>query len=460
MSDRVLAARGESPAAFGRRCFPAPPYRAEKRASGTPAADCVAPPSHIPDTAPHRAQHARWGPRSAVVRPFGRGPHGADCAPWGGSSGRLAALGATPDFHHGLLAVVRAVACGLALTALAATLDAQAGRGSRTGAVEHVKVHGVSLEGNLEGDSPDRDVTIYLPPSYATERARRYPVVYLLHGYGGTDSTWTGRLAALPEIADRLVSSGRIHELIVVMPNAFSLHKGSMYSNSVTTGDWERYIAQDLVAYVDSRYRTIADRMSRGLSGHSMGGYGALRIGMKRPDVFSSLYVLSACCLNAQMNPRPDAMAASDAIRTREDAVEAAKARGFGPSLNLALAAAWSPNPANPPLYLDLPVKDGQVRPEIVAKWAANAPLAMIDQYVPSLKRFRAIAIDIGTKDTLLSPNQDLDRALKRSAVPHTYEEYDGDHTDRIAVRLEIGVFPFFSNHLSFSPVKGQTSDK
>src|SRR2546426_4244593 len=99
----MLAARGETPAAFGRRCIPAPPHRAEKRAVGAPAADCVAPPSNIPDIAPHRAQDARWGPRSAVVAPLRRGPHGADCAPWGGSSGRLAALGATLEFHHGLL---------------------------------------------------------------------------------------------------------------------------------------------------------------------------------------------------------------------------------------------------------------------------------------------------------------------------------------------------------------------
>src|SRR5437867_10071309 len=98
------AASGETPAAFGRRCIPAPtPTRWETRVGG-PGADCVAPPSHIPDTAPHRARNARWGPRSAVVAPLRRGPHGADCAPWGGTSGRLAALGATPEFHYGLLA--------------------------------------------------------------------------------------------------------------------------------------------------------------------------------------------------------------------------------------------------------------------------------------------------------------------------------------------------------------------
>jgi S-formylglutathione hydrolase len=351
------------------------------------------------------------------------------------------------------VAACRAGMIALPLTLLvAAVADAQAGRATRAGAVEHITVHGAALEGNLEGDSPDREVTIYLPPSYGADRSRRYPVVYLLHGYSGTDSTWSGRLVNLPEIADRLMTEGR--EFIVVMPNAFSLHKGSMYSNSVTTGDWETYIAHDLVAYVDGHYRTIPDRMSRGLAGHSMGGYGAVRIGMKRPDVFSSLYLLSACCLNAQTNPRPDAIAASAAIRTREEAVEAAKSRGFGPSLNLALAAAWSPNPANPPLYLDLPLSDGQVRPEIVAKWAANAPLAMIDQYIPSLKRYRAIAVDIGTSDSLLPPNQDLDRALKRYGVSHTYEEYDGDHTNRIAERVEKAVFPFFFNSLSFSAAK------
>src|SRR6202158_3385462 len=83
------------------------------------------------------------------------------------------------------------VPVSLAIVALAAAgLYAQAKAAPLTGTVEHIKVHGQALEGNLEGDSPDRDVTVYLPPSYATERARRYPVIYLLHGYGGTDGNW------------------------------------------------------------------------------------------------------------------------------------------------------------------------------------------------------------------------------------------------------------------------------
>jgi S-formylglutathione hydrolase len=355
------------------------------------------------------------------------------------------------------LAFFMAVAC---IAIAAAMLHAQASAPTSSkgvGSVEHIKVHGKALEGNLEGDSPDREVTVYLPPSYAMERNRRYPVIYLLHGYGGTDSTFTGRLANLPEISDKLVAAGGLHGMIVVMPNAFSLHKGSMYSNSVTTGDWESFIARDLVGYVDTHYRTIADRMSRGLSGHSMGGYGAIRIGMKRPDVFASLYILSACCLGAQINPRLEAMAASEAIRTREDAEEAGRGRGFGPSTNLAFGAAWSPNPGNPPLYLDLPIKDGKLRPEIVAKWAANAPLAMIDQYVPSLKAYHAIAMDIGTKDGLLASNKELDQALTRFAITHGFEEYEGDHTNKVAERIEQHVLPFFSDKLS-TGAKGASS--
>lgn len=354
--------------------------------------------------------------------------------------------------------LLRSLAAAAGIAAAAAALHAQNGARPRAGLVEHIKVHGRSLEGNLEGDSPDRDVTVYLPPSYAADRARRYPVVYLLHGYGGTDSTWTGRLATLPESADRLAASDGFHELIVVMPNAFSLHKGSMYSSSVTTGDWESFIAHDLVEYVDAHYRTIADRRSRGLAGHSMGGYGAIRIGMKRPDVFAALYIMSACCLDPRMDPRPEAMAASEAIRTREDAEQAARAPGFGPSTNLAFAAAWSPNPDNPPLYLDLPVKDGKVRPEIVAKWAANAPLAMIDQYVPSLRRYKAIALEVGTKDTLRATNKQLEQAMTRFGIAHTYEEYDGDHTNRVAERIEKHVLPFFSSQLEFARAPAATA--
>ena len=321
---------------------------------------------------------------------------------------------------------------------------------SRATAVERIKVHGKSLEGNLEGDSPDRDVAVYLPPSYSTDKSRRYPVVYMLHGYGFGYDTFNGRLATLPDSADRDIATGSMKDMIIVLPDAYTIHKGSMYSNSITTGYWEDYIALDLVAYIDTHYRTLATRMSRGLGGHSMGGYGALRIGMKHPEVFSVLYLMSSCCLNATLTFDPGRMAPAEAIKTREQAEEAGRGRGFGVSVTLAEAAAWSPNPKNPPLYIDLPVKDGQPQPDVIAKWAANAPLAMVSQYIPNLKMYKAVAIEIGTKDPLYRTNKQLHEMFDSFGVVHGYQEYEGDHTNRVFERIEKDALPFFSKQLTF----------
>jgi enterochelin esterase-like enzyme len=256
---------------------------------------------------------------------------------------------------------------------------------------------------------------------------------------------------------DRVIANKSAREMIVIMPSSTTKHGGSMYSSSVTTGDWESYIAEDLVAYVDSHYRTIASRESRGLGGHSMGGYGALRIGMKRPDVFSTLYNLSACCLLNNPTPQPQANR-GDGNRGEGNRGNAAGARGDGTrgqaprgNVNAALAAAWSPNPNNPPDYFDLPVKDGQPQPSIVAKWYANAPLAMVDQYVPNLKKHRAIAGDVGLQDTLLATNRQMAEALVRFGIDYKFETYEADHSNRIPQRIERQVMPFFSEYLNFT---------
>lgn len=334
---------------------------------------------------------------------------------------------------------------------LASNALAQNGGAPSQGTMEKIKVHGKSLEGNLEGDSPDRDVFIYLPPSYAKEPNRRYPVVYFLHGYGvNAERYWN--LMTVPEAADRNNASGPPREMILVHPDAFTVYDGSMYSNSLTTGDWEGYIAQDLVNYVDSHYRTIPDRNSRGLAGHSMGGYGTVRIGMKHPEVFSALYAMSSCCL--MNNPQPGGRGRGPAPATESGNASQARppaGRGGFAKAPLAQAAAWAPNPMNPPQFFDLPEKDGQLQPLIAAKWVANSPLVMVDQYVPSLRMYHAIALDVGLQDTLLTNNQDLDKALTRLGVPHTFETYEGDHMSRVKERFAANVLPFFSANLTFS---------
>ncbi len=185
--------------------------------------------------------------------------------------------------------------------------------------MERIKVHGASLEGNLEGDAVDRDVIVFLPPSYATQKSRRYPVIYALHGYSIGAEQWTHEIH-VPQTIEGAFAQGA-QEMIVVLPDSKTVHNGSMYSSSATTGDFEQFIAHDVVAYVDAHYRTIATRTSRGLAGHSMGGYGASRIGMKHPDVFGSLYIMSPCCMSArQAGPaNPANEKALEAVKTPAD---------------------------------------------------------------------------------------------------------------------------------------------
>lgn len=340
------------------------------------------------------------------------------------------------------------VACAL-VTGRGSLLFSQTQASPPQGTVERIKVHGKSLEGNLEGDSPDRDVSVYLPPGYKTDSKKRYPVIYLLHGYTDNDDNWFGAkhpFVDAPAAIDKALASGSSHGMIVVMPNAYTIYMGSMYSNSVTTGDWEGFITNDLVSYIDTHYRTIPDRASRGLAGHSMGGYGTIRLGMKYPEVFSSLYAMSACCLGTNPNLTGPAMEKAEAIHSAADLAKA----DFGTRAMIASAAAWSPNPKNPPLYFDLPAMDGKPQPLVVAKWDANAPLAMLDQYVPNLKKYHAIALDVGTKDGLMASIQELDSGMTTFGISHTFETYDGTHVSGIQVRLEKNVMPFFSNNLSF----------
>jgi S-formylglutathione hydrolase len=347
---------------------------------------------------------------------------------------------------HRAAAVLAALSVALSPSGFSQTTPAQA---AKHGSVVRIRVHGPSLEGNLEGDSPDRDVSVYLPPGYETQKARRYPVLYLLHGFTDSDLGWFGSSHHLFDgagAADRAFSGG-VPEMIVVMPNAKTRYFGSMYSSSVTIGDWESFVAHDLVAYIDAHYRTLANRMSRGLAGHSMGGYGTIRLGMKYPDVFSSIYALSACCLAPMPNLQDTSREKPVRDIQTDEQLEQAE---FLTKAMFASAAAWSPDPKNPPRFIDFPWKDGEYQRLIGAKWAANAPLVVLDQYVPNLKRLHSIAFDVGTHDSLVSGIDALDEALTKYGIAHTYETYDGDHLNRIEERFEKNVLPFFAGHLKF----------
>lgn len=304
------------------------------------------------------------------------------------------------------------------------------------GKIERITVHGKSLEGNLEGDSADREVFVYLPPSYTKETSRRYPVAYMLHGYGLHAEQWVGFIN---------VAAAEKHpkEMIVVMPDAFTLFNGSFYSNSKTTGDWERFIADDLVKYVDGHYRTKANRASRGLGGHSMGGYGTFRIGMKYPDVFGSLYSMSAGGVFESGEVTPDLIRA-ESLKTKEDVAKLP----YTQKSPFARGAAWSANPDNPPFFLDLASKDAKVQARVAAKWQANSILGLLNQYGSALKKMKAIHMDVGLQDNLITTNRELDLALTEMGIVHQFETYDGDHNSGVPTRFDTSVLPFFAKNL------------
>lgn len=354
-------------------------------------------------------------------------------------------------------AISLAVASGSLLAAQVQTIVPEVVAGAKPVAVEHIKIHGTALEGNLEGDAVDRDVIVFLPPSYQKNKTRRYPMVYALHGFFIGADQWSHEIH-VPQTIEGAFAMGS-QEMIVVLPDSKTIYNGSMYSSSETTGDFERFIYHDVVAYMDAHYRTIPDRRSRGLVGHSMGGYGASRIGMKHPDVFGALYIMSPCCMSPMAGGGPGP---ADQMKERaiagEKKAEAAKSpadlAAQSPGLASALyadAAAWAPNPKNRPLFFDLPTKDGIPQPEIVAKFAANAPLAFVDQYIGNLKQYRAIAMDVGDQDGLRFDATKLHNILDSYGVTNSFEIYSGTHTSAVADRFQNHVMPFFSKNLCFT---------
>jgi enterochelin esterase-like enzyme len=301
-------------------------------------------------------------------------------------------------------------------------------------------MHSPAMEGNVEGNSADRTVLVVTPPGYDENSNKRYPVVYFLHGYWSTPQGYQD-MAAFEKAVQGAAEEG--NAVILVMPDGHSKLRGGFYSNSPTVGNYQDFVGVDLVKWVDANYRTIARREGRGLSGHSMGGYGTLRLGMTYPETFDSLFVMSACCL-APMSITAENAARIEAM-TDEDAAEA----DFGGLASVSTLATWAPDPDNPPLYVDTGLtEDGKIDPLVNAKLAANAILAMVPGHLPALKSFDAIALDIGDKDFLLSQNVKLHEELTRFGVEHSWTTYDGDHGNRIAARIRSELLPFFASQL------------
>jgi len=307
---------------------------------------------------------------------------------------------------------------------------------------------------NGGGENTTRRVSIYLPPGYSATSAR-YPVIYYLHGYLSDDTLNPQQL----RILDLAISSKRIRPVLFVVSDQLTTYGGSFYANSSLTGNWADFTAKDLVAYVDKNYRTIADRNSRGICGHSMGGHGAIKLGMLFPDVFSCLYALSpgALALVKEFGPNSDSYKQLASIRTKDELDKT-----YFPRVIIDMARTWSPNPANPPFYCDVPFRyecnNLIVDNTVLKKWNQNLPLSMLDDYVPNLKRLKAIKLDLGRNDGSRFPVQCsmFSQKLENLGIEHFAEEYIGTHTNKIWTedgRVLNSMLPFFNAYLQFDIV-------
>ena len=324
--------------------------------------------------------------------------------------------------------------------------------------VEH-SVPAPSIEGNLLGIPSERDVAIYLPAGYDEEKDRRYPTLYLLHGIGDSHTTWIqawsdthAGYATIQDLMDRGHQSGRVAEMIVVVPDA---DKTCHYTDSPVKGEWGTFIARDLVGFVDREYRTLPVAASRGIAGHSMGGHGAIKLGMLRPDVFGVVYGLNPSLLGwgadvSKDNPHLRGIAD---LKGPQDIAEA----HFYVRAIIGIGQSFSPNPDSP-FLTDLPFEpagDALVRSQPgFAAWQRQMPLYMLDEHADGLRRLRGLRFDSAFEDEyphIPITAMAFSQALTERGIEHVFEMYNGNHRNRLwgrQGRLYTELLPWFSELL------------
>lgn len=327
----------------------------------------------------------------------------------------------------------------------------------QTGVIDRLVIPADSLKGNLLGDPVVQPALVYLPTGYAQQPMRRYPVLYMLHGFS-LHSILNDWAEVISESMDAFVRAHPEKAFIVVIPNGANSVHGSFYLDSKVNGNWEHFISADLVGYIDAHYRTIPDRKSRAIAGHSMGGFATLRLIMLHPDTFAVGYAMSPCCLDLQAdmtdsNPAWRVVLRMDSIA---DIQAAADKDEFWPVALSAFALAASPD-VRASRKADLPYKlsDDKVVgvPAVINRWRAIMPLGMVTDHRDALAQATGIAIDYGYQDefshipiTCLQFGDEL----QSFHIPIWIEGYNGNHNDGVPPRVSSRLIPFVAEHIQF----------
>lgn len=313
------------------------------------------------------------------------------------------------------------------------------------GAFTRERVASAALAGNPLGDPAERTMWVYTPPGYE-QANRRYPTIYFLHGYlGRVDAywNWVGWRPTVPQLIDELFAQPEVEPAIVVLVDAWTKIGGSQYLNSPATGRYLDYLAEDIVAAVDERYRTIADRDHRALAGKSSGGYGAMVATMLRPDVFGGFASHSGDC-GFEQAYLFDVSACARALRDLYDGswerffddFYSRPARILQASdpdhvlINIyAMAAAYS-GEADGTVSLPFDERTMQFRDDVWRRWQALDPVRMVATKLDELRSLNAIWLDAGRRDDyyLDLGAQAISAQLAESKIEHSFELFEGFH--------------------------------
>lgn len=313
------------------------------------------------------------------------------------------------------------------------------------GQIELIEIASPALESNPLGDPSTRPLLVYLPPGYHGSDAR-YPVAYLLHGFAGSASSWTNVqpfTPTVPERLDALIASGAIPPVLGVFPDGRTSLGGTQWTDSPAVGAYQEYLARDVVAEVDRRYRTLPQRLSRALLGKSSGGYGALAMARARPEVFGHVGSHAGdsgfeYCYLPDFPRAAASLLDTDAARWLAGAMRRARETKLGPddhaTLNvIAMAAHYSPR-AGEPLGLDLPFEPGtaRLRPLVWARWLECDPARFVPASLPSFRRLGSVYLDCGTRDEhhLRWGTRMVAEALGKGGIDLVHEEFEDGHRD------------------------------
>ncbi len=305
------------------------------------------------------------------------------------------------------------------------------------------KLHQITFEskllvGNPLGDPSTRPLWIYTPPRWS-ERAAT-PAIYCLQGMTGQVDMWQNRTAFQPtfvEAVDAQIAGGECPPVVLVMPDCWTSYGGSQFLDSAATGHYASYVCEEIVAHVDAHFRTVPTPSGRAVMGKSSGGYGALVLGMRRPDLFGALGAIAADSA-FEFNMLPELPVAWATLRTFDGDIDrfwaAMRTRStlsssdFAAVNCIAMSACYSPSADGAPL---LPFDtDGRLREDIWARWLEQDPARLAPTHLPALRQLRHIAIEAGLRDEFHSymGAQQIHAELTRANIAHRFELFDGGH--------------------------------